>query len=520
MAESQHDVVVVGAGIAGLAAATALHDAGITDVVVLEAQERVGGRMLAVPAETTSGPFMLDLGASWIHGTKGNPVAALASKAGLRTNQTTEGLGKPVSLGAFDEEGPVPVEAVARAQQVHLECMAELDERIEAALEAEPSHSSTSSTRSDDEPRGSRGDKRLAADCSVAQELCASLQRHPLYSDLSPCERRVLGYFRARDEEYMACGFDQLSFLAFNEDEDFPGDQLAVENYASLTTLLAKPLDVRLNHEATRVVMNETTNDGGDDGAACQNTGSDGSRVIVHTRDGPVFAAKRVLIAVPVPLLQTASEQRLEFQPPLPASKQASIDAIGFGTLNKVALVFRSAWWDGASVPECVRDKEYLSYVPMFSDPGACEREGMALPVHYVNFHKMIGPPILTAMIYGKAGEAMEKLTDAEVSEKLVAQLQGMYGPYVADPCDFEVQQVFVTRWHANKFERGSYSTMRLGCSGDDYDAAGAAVSPQGCSDPTLFFAGEHTVREYFGTVHAAYLSGTRAASSILKSQT
>jgi monoamine oxidase len=56
----ERDVVIVGAGITGLALATRLVEAG-ADVVVLEARDRVGGRLLSVPA----GDGAADLGASW-----------------------------------------------------------------------------------------------------------------------------------------------------------------------------------------------------------------------------------------------------------------------------------------------------------------------------------------------------------------------------------------------------------------------------------------------------------------------
>ena len=66
-------VAIVGAGMAGLTAASALGAEGV-EVVVFEARDRLGGRIhtddsLGVP---------LDLGASWIHGVEGNPLSALA----------------------------------------------------------------------------------------------------------------------------------------------------------------------------------------------------------------------------------------------------------------------------------------------------------------------------------------------------------------------------------------------------------------------------------------------------------
>ena len=76
---------IVGAGMSGLAAAHKLAAAGV-DVAVFEARERIGGRVwtddrLGLP---------LDLGASWIHGVRGNPLAPLSDKAGQRRVATDD----------------------------------------------------------------------------------------------------------------------------------------------------------------------------------------------------------------------------------------------------------------------------------------------------------------------------------------------------------------------------------------------------------------------------------------------
>ena len=69
-------VIVIGAGLSGLAAARALAASGV-EVVVLEARERIGGRVW-----TEDG---IDLGAHWIHGTEGNPITNLARELGVPT---------------------------------------------------------------------------------------------------------------------------------------------------------------------------------------------------------------------------------------------------------------------------------------------------------------------------------------------------------------------------------------------------------------------------------------------------
>ncbi|MFF9045147.1 flavin monoamine oxidase family protein [Streptomyces parvulus] len=79
--QESHDVVVIGAGASGLAAATALHTTG-RDVVVLEARDRVGGRLLSTPVEEPG--RALDLGATWFWDGE-QRVRSLAVRSGITT---------------------------------------------------------------------------------------------------------------------------------------------------------------------------------------------------------------------------------------------------------------------------------------------------------------------------------------------------------------------------------------------------------------------------------------------------
>ncbi|KAG7014256.1 Polyamine oxidase 1 [Cucurbita argyrosperma subsp. argyrosperma] len=81
---SRSSVIVIGAGVSGLSAAKVLVDNGIDDVVILEASDRIGGRV----CKENFGGVSVELGAGWIVGVGGkepNPVWELALKSSLRT---------------------------------------------------------------------------------------------------------------------------------------------------------------------------------------------------------------------------------------------------------------------------------------------------------------------------------------------------------------------------------------------------------------------------------------------------
>lgn len=76
---AQHEVIVIGAGAAGLAAGARLHRAGI-DVLVVEAAARTGGRAFT---DTATFGVAWDRGCHWLHSASVNPLRAAADELGL-----------------------------------------------------------------------------------------------------------------------------------------------------------------------------------------------------------------------------------------------------------------------------------------------------------------------------------------------------------------------------------------------------------------------------------------------------
>jgi monoamine oxidase len=80
---SEIDVAIIGAGAAGLGAANALRDAGLS-VIVLEARNRIGGRAHTVMAAPGI-PF--DMGCGWLHSADRNSFVGIAQQLGYDINK-------------------------------------------------------------------------------------------------------------------------------------------------------------------------------------------------------------------------------------------------------------------------------------------------------------------------------------------------------------------------------------------------------------------------------------------------
>ena len=68
------------------------------------------------------------------------------------------------------------------------------------------------------------------------------------------------------------------------------------------------------------------------------------------------------------------------------------------------------------------------------------------------------------------------------------------------------------TKWAQNEFTYGAYSFATNGTTSQDFDALTSVI------DNKVYFAGEHTNKDYRGTVHGAYLSGVSQAAKIIAS--
>lgn len=235
-------IIIIGAGISGLAAAKKLKDNGF-NVTVLEAQEKVGGRLRT----NRSLGVAFDEGASWIHGTNGNPMTSLAQQAGMNTAFTDD-----ESIVCYDING------ILRNDTDYDNAETELETILST----------------------------LKNSGSATQDF------ESVFNNLYPAKvnDRLWKYFLSTYITFDLGDLDNVSSTLYDEGEEFSGDErIATNGYDTIPNYLANGLNIQLNQRVSIIDYS-----------------GDKTRV---THNGNITEADYVLITVPLGVLKSGNIQ-------------------------------------------------------------------------------------------------------------------------------------------------------------------------------------------------------------------
>lgn len=285
-----YDTIVIGAGMSGVTAARMLADAG-ENVIVLEARDRIGGRMHT----DRSAGFPVDLGASWVHGIEGSPLWGLVQALGIPTLEYTVGSfqagGRQIEN--FDGDGRA-IDAASTSRWV-----SDVDEADRLLA--------------DEIARSSPGDTYL----DVTERALDRSGFDPERID------EIREFFRHRVEEQCGAWIGDLDAHGLDEDAIDGDEVIFPHGYDEIPRRIAAGLDIRLGSVVTRI----TRTDAG---------------VAVSTESGE-FSARSALVTVPLGVLKGES---IEFVPPLPDAVAGPIERLGMGVFNKIFIQFPERFWD------------------------------------------------------------------------------------------------------------------------------------------------------------------------------
>ncbi|KAL8553525.1 hypothetical protein ACS0TY_002003 [Phlomoides rotata] len=441
----QGSVIVIGAGISGLVAARQLIFLGFK-VVVLEGRPRPGGRVRTKKMSGTDGGVVgaADLGGSVLTGINGNPLGVLARQLGVPLHKVRDICPLYLPDGRIvnsDVDSKVEssfnkiLDRVCKLRQGIMEEIRSVDISLGTALEA------------------------FRRVYRVAEE---------------PLERMLLDWHLANLEYANASLLSNLSMAFWDQDDPYEmgGDHCFIPGgNERLVRALAEDLPIFYNHPVESVRY-----------------GSDG--VMVYA-GGQEYQSDMVLCTVPLGVLKRGA---IEFVPELSERKKDAIERLGFGLLNKVAILFPYDFWGG----------EIDTFGHLAENPGM--RGEFFL---FYSYCAVAGGPLLIALVAGEAAVKFEKMSPVESVTRVLEILKGIFSPKgiaVPDPV-----QAVCTRWGQDQFSYGSYSYVAIGASGDDYDILAENIAGR------VFFAGEATNRQYPATMHGALLSGMREAAHIMR---
>lgn len=307
------DVVVVGAGVAGLTAAADLAARGC-DVVVVEARDRVGGRTNTAVV----GKARVDLGAAWVHDPLRNPLTPYLDSLGISTR--SDGMWGH-GMRAFSNEGWLSQE--------------ETSTLVAALYNFDPATvASTPELNSDSLTDG------------ISWYLDTQIASNARPATVGAFLSGVVGSGITGDDP----GDISLHGMAAYEGEESGHNTVVAGGYGALVDELASGVEVKLSTIVSSVDHDE-------EGVTIQ-AGSD------------AFQAHQAIVTVPLGVLKSGV---IGFAPELPAGHSNALSRLEMKTLEKVVLTFETRFW-GEQLSQIAlldRDDAFLWIHDMSAHAGA-----------------------------------------------------------------------------------------------------------------------------------------------------
>lgn len=473
-------VIIIGAGISGLKAASDLIANGVKDILILEARNRIGGRLLTIktPEGTT-----YDLGASWFHDSLSNPLfqkyVIEEQSAKIHFDDVSERVYN-YDVGEVPEKWGLEPVVTEIEKYIEMEVFSELTGKDESLF-------------------------NMVVDYIFKRRQVLSAEQ----AKYAPELLRYLELWHGIDWKMMSGKY------SVNDTEG--RNALNLDGYATILQDILSGIPenvIKTGIQVKKIVKN------------------DDHTVTITTSKGESIACNLVIVTVPQSILAlpASDDGALEFVPPLPTSISDPLKKMHFSALGKVVLEFESVkdiFWeknvdkfivlanpDSRIMASYNGEKSYDKVRPIdlhhkyfnFRENPENVPQVQDHPLVFLNYYTAKKAPALVVLTQSPVTNYLEDISLEEVWEFLKPALKVISnGKSLPIP-----KNIFKTNWTQDPFSRGSYA----GCApGDDPTDLIIGLSK---GNGNVRFAGEHTIFEGAGCAHGAWLSGKREANWVM----
>jgi monoamine oxidase len=393
--------IIIGAGAAGLAAARDLVRAG-QEVVVLEARDRIGGRVFTLTDTKHSIP--IELGAEFVHG-KSPALLQIAPAANLKLHEVSE-------RHWYFDAGKI---SRSHSFWQHIE---RLTDRM----------------------------KSVSSDQSLREFLNGLPKDDDTQRAVSILTRYVEGFHAADVERVGVRGLVAASEAADSIDGDtafrfergyhalMEALQAEAESYGAIFQL--KTIVREIDWSTDSVIVR------------CRPAGHRDSDPFIE------FSASAVIVTVPLRLLQIdPANGGMRFIPELPISKQAAINRLVMGNVLKINLLFRERFWEQVAAWD-----EHANAV-RFDDAGFFHIPDAPVPTWWTQLP--LRAPLLVGWAGGPRADRLRRASGDEqgIVAQAIASLAQIFN-LKSEEVNAQMEASYIHDWHDDPFARGAYTYL------------------------------------------------------------
>ncbi|XP_062550562.1 spermine oxidase-like [Armigeres subalbatus] len=464
-------ILIIGAGASGIAAATRFYENGYRNLVILEAENRLGGRIHTVPY----GANVLDYGAQWVHSNVKNVVYDMAAKYNLV--EIEDHREDELCIKSNGEEVPIDVSNLV---------VDVLERSIDDEEKVKQYKKSLGDYYTESFQEALQGGKFGDIDNETCNQIFQYfLKYHHTYNAVdSVFDMSAAGLLEFVDyqNEYLinwrTRGFKTILDLLMNRFPEQNSTSIPIEDF-----VLFNKRVVNINYCKESI-----------------------QSIIVTCSDGQCYTADHVIVTVSLGVLKEI--YRTLFTPCIPQLQQNAIEGLYIGLVDKMVLQFDEPFW-----PAGWRGFAMLWNEQDLNDLRNSDKSWIEGVASF--FVPEYQPNLLVGWVHGKDARTMEKLSESDVIEGLLFVLKKFLVKFnIPEPKSFTR-----STWYTNRNFRGSYSSRSM--KSDALNAKAADLAQPLLNSlqlPVVQFAGEATHPQYYSTVQGAIESGWREADRLIAS--